>query len=254
MTQSVGNNRAPTQPSAPSNNPQSQIDSLLNPNSYKNVVGLLMQVLGEVAQTEVKMRKANAQMEVEAVQGETQAAQAQGQAAMAGATADAVGSIAGAVGDGAGAAFGARSVAKASSEHTKYTKEIAAKQTERSQLQSKTGMGQSSALPADKQAYGARLDHEIRELQDERGARVSEHTQTAQNMGLIARMTQGLTTAGSSVAKGQAQATSAAASNTQDLAKQVASDIENNSKSNLDVANQALGINPAQVTVAAVRG
>jgi len=247
-------------PNQPTNSAQSERDQemrqLLNPNAYKNAIGALMQVLSTVAQKELEFRRANANMEVGALQAQTQAAQMQAKSAIMGATAGAAGEGVSATSAIFGAAYGVKGMADASKMHTGYGAKIAEKQAQIKNFRSPTGLGDPSQLPqgAAKEEHIAHLEHEIKELQSRRDQHVGEHTSKVNYLHGLTAVSEGLSKAGSSLGQGQSQAASATASNAKDLAHQVASDIENNSKSNMDVATQALGMRPAEVAVAQVRG
>jgi hypothetical protein len=254
--QNSPNVSVPTMP--PMDNTDPQMKELLAPNAYQNVAGLLVGVLAKLSSEEMKLRQANAEGRVAAAGAQAEAAEAQGTAAEDSSTAEAVGEGVGAVNGIGTTAYGVRGMQQIKAVHEEKTVAVDAKTAQINQLHSPTGMGDRTGIPegAPREEKIRALEHGRSEAVNKRETAVTERRGHLDLMSGIKDTFAGISKVGTSIATGQTQAASAAAQNAKELAQQVNSDLQNNEKSNGDVAAQALNemANIGKINEAIVRG
>jgi len=225
-------------------NPQQALENeLMNPNAYKNAAGLLMQVMGDVTQEEMKLNMANAAMNAQAVTVQAGAAEGQAEASVEGAEAQAIGSGVSAGIELTQAGLTANNSRQQQANYNNY-------QETTKTINDPNG---SSTITA----RGGQVPNPERDLSD---AKVEyEHKQkalesTQQVYQTLGQLGTQMARDGSQIAGSLTSAAGSLRQNEAQMAQQLESQLNNNQQTESSVLQTLFSINPAAVALAAARG
>lgn len=234
-----------------------EMDSLMNALNSTNGCpeALIMTVMASLSKDEMQLKQENNEISAESTASQTSAVKQQAAGIMASSTSEVVMNAGQATMSGAGVVKGTKNFADNRKMQGDYSKQIA-EVDEKVQLHHATeASGSDTRTPQEKANSLEKLKNKRSELVSKRDHETKSHRDESRHT------LEGVQGFGSAINKIFESSGKATAEQSRTLAHQtaeLASDIRNTSKENektdTDIANQALSINWAQVTVAAIRG